>query len=171
MRLFLVGFMGSGKTTTGRKLARHLNYEFYDLDRLIEQQQEQTIPAIFEEVGETAFRRLEQQVLHQLLGHENVVVATGGGTPCFFDNIQKINAAATSIYLQASVHYLHYRLLQAKKPRPLLRNKTSTELLAYIESKLSQRRIFYEQAHLTVDANRLKHARIELLKFFTRPAS
>lgn len=153
--VFLMGFMGCGKSYWGQRLATAMNYKFVDLDELIEERQGQSISEIFQQKGEQAFRNYEQAALSHLSQtilnhrkcHQKIVVALGGGTPCFFDNINLINHSGTSIYLKTPVRTLAQRLQQARDERPLIAKLSLTELQHYIEQSLSKRSTYYEQAH------------------------
>ncbi|MCL2245764.1 MAG: AAA family ATPase [Lentimicrobiaceae bacterium] len=149
-RIVLVGFSGAGKSTIARKIARQLNYEVIDTDKMLEEKYRISVDAIFEKYGELVFRQLEQQTLVEALKQENVVIATGGGAPCFFDAMKLINENACSIYVEMSPKSLTQRLSHAKVARPLTKNKTEEELLAFITEQLALRTPIYQQAHLTV---------------------
>jgi shikimate kinase len=151
--IFLIGFMGCGKTTLGRKLAARLGYEFMDLDHILEAQAGMSIAEYFSTHGEDAFRKLESEVLKQTKYPEHAVVSTGGGLPCFFDNMQWINAHGRSVYIQLSPKTLADRLEHEKVTRPLLRDKHGDALIAFIGDKLTEREPFYKQA--TIIANGL----------------
>ncbi|AKD05531.1 shikimate kinase [Pontibacter korlensis] len=157
MRIFLVGMMGSGKTTLGRQLAQWLNYAFVDLDEHIVQQQGQSIAQIFEQQGQEYFRKLERQALEELVQkYERVVISTGGGAPCFFDNIYFINLHGESFFLDVPVEELVQRLLtQGQEERPLLAGKNIAELKSYLTETLTYRRQFYERAKHTISENSL----------------
>ena len=144
--------MGVGKSTIGKKLARELGYRFVDLDDLFEKKYKIRIDDFFGKYDEELFRKLEHEVLTGTFPKEKVVVATGGGTPCFFDAMEKINRHGTSVYLEMAPAAIAHRLIHAKKPRPLIKDKTGGELSALIAQKLKERTPFYQQAHLTVDA-------------------
>jgi shikimate kinase len=146
MRIYLIGFMGSGKTHTGKLLAGKLGYHFLDLDDLIEAEAGMDIPAIFREMGEKAFRRIEQQVLHNTGTLEKVVVSTGGGAPCFFDNMSWMNAHGLSIFLDTPPEILAERLMPERGHRPLLQAYNEKTLADFIRAKLKERMYFYEQA-------------------------
>ena len=150
MRIYLLGFMGSGKTTIGQQLARRLGYAFEDLDDLIERKYKTSIPLIFEKYDEQAFRNLETEVLHLTAGFENAVVATGGGTPCYFNNMEWMNKNGLTIYLKMHAGSLTRRIINAKKVRPLIRSKSPEEVLHFVELKLGERESFYEQAHIVI---------------------
>lgn len=151
-RIFLIGFMGSGKTTLGLKLARRIKYEFIDMDRLIEETAGMTIPGIFNELGEQVFRKWEQDILQELCTREKVVVSTGGGAPCHDQMIGTMNAYGMTVYLKLSPAILKDRLKQSKTERPLIRGKTDTELLDFITGLLKEREPYYGQAYLVVES-------------------
>jgi shikimate kinase len=151
MKIFLIGFMGSGKTTLGRKLAKRLDYQSIDLDKSIEFTQQMFIPTIFEQFGEEQFRSWERDELLTIIGNENVVISTGGGTPCFSDNMNLMNSSGITVYLKMSPAALKSRLRKAKLPRPLLENKSSDEVSSIISQLLAEREIFYNQAQISID--------------------
>ena len=155
-RLILIGFMGSGKTTLGRALAKELGLTFIDLDNYIELRRCKSINRIFEESGEDGFRTIERNLLHEVCEFENVVISAGGGTPCFFDNIDYMNAQGTTIYLQVSNERLLERLRIAKSRRPLLKEKNDEEIKAFIEEQLARREKYYLQADYTFASDRLE---------------
>ena len=155
-RLILIGFMGSGKTTLGRALAKELGLTFIDLDNYIELRRCKSINRIFEESGEDGFRTIERNLLHEVCEFENVVISAGGGTPCFFDNIDYMNAQGTTIYLQVSNERLLERLRIAKSRRPLLKDKNDEEIKAFIEEQLALRDKYYLQADYTFASDRLE---------------
>jgi shikimate kinase len=144
--LYLVGYMGSGKTTIGKLLAEKLNRSFIDMDEFIENRYRKTIATIFEEKGENGFREIELRVLQETAGFENVVISTGGGLPCFFDNMEVMNRTGITIYLKASVDELVRRLNFDKQKRPLIKGKNPEELRAFIETNLEKRESFYNRA-------------------------
>ena len=150
MRIYLVGFMGSGKTTFGRKLAQKLGYAFADLDERLAAHTGKTIPELFANLGEAGFRKLEQEVLHQTMADVDVVVSTGGGTPCFFDNMTWMNTHGKTVYMHLDAKALASRLEHAKSPRPLLAGKKGEDLLLFIEEKLVERQALYQQANMMV---------------------
>ena len=151
MKIFLIGFMGCGKSTMGKKLAGKLGYEFIDLDHQIEQSIGTTIADYFSVHGEAAFRNLESETLKTFDYPVNAVIATGGGTPCFFDNMEWMNASGLSVYIEMSAVALAKRLESGKEKRPLLKNLNEPELIAFIENKLNEREVFYKRALLTVN--------------------
>lgn len=154
--------MGSGKSTFGRKLARELHLPFIDLDQEIVSVEKQTIAGIISEQGEAYFREIESAILKQL-NQRPAVIATGGGTPCFFDNMDWMLRHGITIYLRATPAFLHSRLLQTnREERPLLKGLSSEELMQYIEMKLMEREPNYARAHLIADAIRPDEIKNEL---------
>lgn len=151
MRIFLIGYMGSGKTSVGKKIARALGLQFLDLDHYIESSEQLSIAAIFDAKGEAEFRKLERKYLDQLLTTENVLFSLGGGTPCFSDTMDVLMDKGLCVYLEHSPKSLYNRLLSGKKGRPLLQGKTDEELLTYIEQHLSSRLPYYQRAHVTIN--------------------
>ncbi|MCF6172003.1 MAG: AAA family ATPase [Bacteroidales bacterium] len=151
-RIYLIGFMGVGKSTIGKKLARELAYRFIDLDDIFEKKYKIRIDDFFGKYDEELFRKLEHEILTGTFSTDNAVVATGGGTPCFFGAMEKIKQHGTSVYLEMAPSAIAHRLLHAKKKRPLIKDKTGGELNALIAQKLKERSPFYRQAHLSVDA-------------------
>jgi shikimate kinase len=154
-KIFLTGYMGSGKSTAGKKLAAKLGFGFFDLDKFIESECGQTIPEIFAGKGENEFRALEHNALKKLITKENIVVACGGGTPCYYGNMELMNNNGITIYLKMSVDALTSRLLKAKDKRPLLENKTEEEVRSYIAEHLEKREDTYHQAQYTVKGKNL----------------
>ena len=150
MLIYLIGYMGSGKSTVGKKLAGKINFDFIDLDELIEQEYKITINDIFNKFDENAFRLLEHKVLLKTIRLKNTVVSTGGGTPCFFDNMKIMNEHGITVYLRMHPNSIYYRLINSKKKRPLLKSKSETEIKDFIESQLNQREPFYREAHLKI---------------------
>lgn len=147
MKIFLIGFMGCGKTHWGKILSEKLHVPFFDLDEKIVEQQGKSISEIFEEEGEEHFRLLEKDVLHLLTeSHENFVMATGGGTPCFYNNIDYLKKQGTVVWINCSTDCLYKRLIKEKEKRPLIKNISEEELKSYIIKKYSSRKIFYQQA-------------------------
>lgn len=142
--------MGSGKSTIGRKLAQKLNLDFIDLDTYIESRNFKTVSQIFKDLGEDGFRQLEHKALLEVSQFENVVIATGGGAPCFYDNIEIIKKTGFSIYLKGTPQLLAERLLRSKTERPLIKNKSKEELMTFITDALEHRSPWYEQADKTI---------------------
>jgi shikimate kinase len=145
--IVLIGFMGCGKSTFGRKLAKQLNYQFMDADDAIEAKYKLKIKDIFSQFGETHFRKLEEKFILDLDHKQNIVLATGGGMPCFGQNMDLLNQIGITFYLQRSVPELVHRLINAKRPRPLIQGKNQTELTAFIEELLPKREPFYLKSH------------------------
>ena len=156
IRIFLTGYMGSGKTTLGRALAADLNVQFIDLDHYIEQRYRKTIAQLFAENGEDGFRAIERRMLHEVGEFEDVIISTGGGTPCFFDNIEFMNAQGTTIYLDVPVERLFIRLCIARSKRPLIKDKNDEELRAFIIEQLEKRAPHYNKAQYSFRADRLE---------------
>ena len=154
-KVFLIGFMGSGKTTIGRYIAQDMNWEFIDMDSYFEHKHNCTISQFFAEYGEDKFREAEHEVVCELASKQNAVIATGGGAPCYFDNIEVMRRAGLTIYIDVEPSDLAKRLKSAKANRPLLANKTDDELLDYITTKLAEREPYYRKAHMTVDGEHL----------------
>ena len=146
MKLFLIGYMGAGKTTVGRLLAKKMNCPFIDVDCFIENRYHQTITKIFEEKGETGFREIEHRALLEISSYEKVVVSTGGGLPCFFDNMKLMNQTGITIYLKENTDELIKRLNSNKQNRPLIKEKNPEELQNFVETNLKIREPFYNQA-------------------------
>jgi shikimate kinase len=143
--------MAAGKTTIGKNLARALQYNFLDLDNVIEQQENKTISDIFNTKGEAYFRTLEHETLHKTTAYENAVISCGGGTPCYFDNINFILSNGLCIWIKAPVQYISSRIAKAKNKRPLLNGLTNEALLQHIEKQLVERTPYYKQANFTYD--------------------
>lgn len=154
-RIFLIGYMGAGKTTVGRKLAKELDLSFIDLDLYIEGRYHRSIRQLFAERGEEGFRDIERRLLHEVAAFEDVLVSTGGGTPCFFDNMEFMNEAGTTIYLKVSVDELANRLEVCKQTRPVLQNRSGEELKSFVQESLDSRRPFYDQAKVIFDAEQM----------------
>ncbi len=146
MRVYLIGYMGCGKSTMGRKLSSILDISFVDLDKYIESKYFKTIPQIFEEEGEASFREKEQACLKEVSGFENVIVATGGGAPCFFDNMEHMNQTGFCVFLDVDADELANRLIKSKTERPLIKGKSPEELVDFINEMMEKRRPFYEKA-------------------------
>ena len=150
MKIFLAGFMGSGKMTIGRRLVVPIGYNFVDTDRFIEMQHGMTVAGIFAQHGEKAFRNMERDVLLDLQKRDFLVVSTGGGMPCHNDNMDLMLACGKVVYLKTSPQALARRLLRSHTERPLIKGKTEEELQQYIMEKLAEREVFYSRAHVVV---------------------
>ena len=131
-RIILLGYMGAGKTTIGKELAKTLGLSFYDLDWYIQTRMRKTVKEIFDERGEEGFRKIEHNMLHEVAEFEDVVISCGGGTPCFYDNMDYMNQQAETVYLKADPDVLYMHLKMGKGGRPLLLNKTPEEVQAFI---------------------------------------
>lgn len=151
--IIIIGYMGAGKTTVGKALAKELGVMFYDLDWYIESRMRKTVKQIFDEIGEEGFRKIERNMLHEVAEFENVVVSCGGGTPCFFDNMDYMNKLGETIFLKASPETLHTHLKMGKGVRPLLLNKTPEEVEIFIREQLKLREPFYNKAKHIIDIN------------------
>lgn len=150
--IFLIGYMGSGKTTLGKKLASRLGVPFNDLDGLIVANTGLSIPDFFAKYGEDAFRQKESEVLQRIDTSITQVVAVGGGTPCFSNNMEWMNTYGKTIYLQMAARALWSRLNQSDvTKRPVLQGLTGQDLLAFVSEKLEQREPFYLQAHYVIN--------------------
>jgi shikimate kinase len=152
-RIILVGYMGSGKTTVGKALSKETGMMFYDLDWYIENRMRKSVSALFTERGEEAFRKIEYNMLHEVAEFEDVIISCGGGTPCFFDNIDYLNQQGDVVYLKATPDTLYRHLLMAKVERPLLKGKSPEELITYITEHLQTRTPYYEKARYTLDVS------------------
>ncbi len=143
--------MGAGKTTVGKSLGKELGMPFYDLDWYIETRMHRKVKEIFDEMGEEGFRKIERNMLHEVAEFENVVISCGGGTPCFFDNMEYMNRQGTVVYLKCSPEVLFKHLRMGKGVRPLLLGKSDEELMTFIREQLKKREEYYLQAGNTVD--------------------
>ena len=151
MRIFLIGFMGVGKTYLGKALASHLNFRFLDLDELLEAEVGQTISQIFSKTGEMEFRKLEAEHLRATAQFSNIVIATGGGTPCFLENMDWMNENGITIFLNASPELISSHLSGEKTKRPLLNGLSDGDLPRFIQKKIAERLKFYHQAQLQLE--------------------
>jgi shikimate kinase len=150
MRIYLIGYMGSGKSTLGKKLAKYAGLQFVDMDHYLEERNYKTIPQIFAEEGEAEFRKKERKALEELSEFSDVVIATGGGAPCFFDNVHLMNRTGKTIYLNIDPGILADRLMESKTERPLIKGKSKEELIHFIDETLRKRNEFYSQAHYQI---------------------
>ena len=152
-RIILLGYMGAGKTTVGKALAKALNLQFYDLDWYIENRVHMTVKQIFDERGEEGFRKIEHNMLHEVAEFEDVVISCGGGTPCFFDNIDYMNQQGETVYLKATPDVLYGHLKMGRTVRPLLLNKTPDEVKDFVSRQLAEREPFYTKAKHVIDVS------------------
>lgn len=154
-RILIVGYMGAGKTTVGKVLAKDIGMQFYDLDWYIERRMRKTVPQIFAEQGEEGFRKIEHNMLHEIAEFEDVVISCGGGTPCFFDNMEYMNSKGDTVYLKAEPELLYAHLRMGNVERPLLKDKTPEQMLCFIREQLSLRDPYYIKARHTLDVSLL----------------
>lgn len=152
MRIFLIGFMGSGKTHWGRQLAVQMKIPFYDLDEVITLRENKSIAELFAHSGEEAFRIKEKEVLEALIDENaSMVLSCGGGTPCFFNNIERMKKYGVVVWLNTHVEILLERLKKEKETRPLIKDINDNDLRSFISRKLNERRMYYEQADVIID--------------------
>lgn len=152
-RIFLIGFMGSGKSSVGKELAKILKYQFIDLDELIEKREKKSISTIFSESGENYFRKIEQSLLQEVGTNNKVVIATGGGCAAFGNNLQLMKDIGATIYLEVQPGILFHRLATEKDNRPLIAKKGDIELMEYIVDKLNERTSSYNATEYKIDAS------------------
>jgi len=164
MNLYLVGYMGSGKSSVGKRLSNRLDLDFVDLDTMIEDYANAPVHEIFEHSGEETFRSLETHMLQKVMEKDELIVATGGGTPCHSDNMQKMLDNGLVIYLSLPVPKLVRRLRQGMSNRPLVANKSDKELEDYVIEHFESRRETYEQAHQVVNADRINAEMLDTIK-------
>lgn len=157
MKIFLIGFMGSGKTHWGRLLSRKLGLPFFDMDEQVATHAGKSIPEVFAEEGEEHFRMLEKEVLYMITeSHDSFVMACGGGSPCFFNNIEYMNNAGVTVWINTPLDVLFDRLVKEKEKRPLIRELSDDQLRSFITRKFADRRIYYEQAAIKMDEEPLR---------------
>ena len=161
--IFLIGFMGSGKTYWGKIWAQQNGLDFYDLDEIIEQSEKKSIAEIFEKAGEEYFRKIETVALHQFSKIKNAVIACGGGAACFNDNMAWMNEHGITVYLTASAPYILARVKEEKDKRPLINKLNEAELLFFIEQKLKEREPFYSQAKIILPVTDLNENSLSTL--------
>lgn len=154
--IFLIGYMGCGKSTMGRAVSRITGFPFIDLDNYIESRYHRTVREIFAEKGEDGFREIERNMLHEVADFENVIIACGGGTPCFFDNMEYMNAHGTTVFLDTSIDKLHSRLMRGRHKRPLIAQKNDEELREFIIEALEKRMEHYSKARIHFSSSRLE---------------
>ena len=151
--IYLIGFSTSGKSTLGKIIAEKLNYQFIDLDEAITQQQGKSINALFDEFGEEGFRKIERQLLVNTIFLTETVIACGGGTPCYADNMDFLLRNGITIYLKVDEANLLERMLNNTAERPLFKGKSNDEIVSYINELLTARKVFYNRASYTVKNN------------------
>jgi shikimate kinase len=151
MRIFLIGFMGTGKSATGKRLAKILNLQWFDTDNFIECRYNQSVTQIIEQKGEKEFRDIETKTINEISEYENVIISCGGGLPCFNQNMQKMNEQGITIYLKSTETQLFERLKKTKIERILLKNFSENELKHYISDNLQEREKFYNQAKIIIE--------------------
>lgn len=154
--VFLIGYMGSGKSTVGKKLAGRLKFDFIDIDSSIEQMTGKSISQIFDTEGEDAFRQLERSILKSLCSRSNTVVATGGGAPCYFDNMELMKKSGITVYIKMHPQSLSSRIIASQTERPLLKYVSNDDMPMFIENHLIEREKFYNKAHFTVKGENIK---------------
>ena len=163
VRIFLTGYMGAGKTTLGKAFARKLNIPFIDLDWYIEERFHKTVGELFTERGEAGFREIERNMLHEVAEFENVVISTGGGAPCFFDNMEFMNRTGKTVFLNVHPDVLFRRLRIAKQQRPILQGRQDDELMDFIIQALKNVHLFIGRHNISLMrtnwkiAGRLRH--------------
>ena len=155
VRIIIIGYMGAGKTTVGNMLSKELGLKFYDLDWYIESRMHKTVAQIFAEKGEEGFRKIEHNMLHEVAEFEDVIISCGGGTPCFFDNMDYLNAQGDTVYLKATPEVLYKHLSMGRTERPLLKNKQPEEMKTFIRRQLDAREPFYNKARHVIDVSLL----------------
>ena len=172
MKIFLVGYMYCGKTTVGKQLAKKLNSDFLDTDTMFETQYQTSIADYFSKHGELAFRAAERQILEDLKTNskDNVVISTGGGLPCFNNNMALMRELGVVIYLEAPVGMIYRRFEKSNAQRPLLANLSKADAICKIEQQLAEREPFYKQANITVSAENVNfEALLQILTINTSP--
>lgn len=168
MRIYLIGYMGSGKSKAGKALATAMRYKFFDTDLMIGEETGKTIQQIFSAKGEEYFRKLENKILQKTFSMNRIVVATGGGLPCFHENMKAMNEHGITVYLEANEGLLFHRLATSKQGRPLIENLNDVELMEQIARHLTERSPVYNLAKIKVNAANLNvkllQQKIEKLK-------
>ena len=163
MKIFLIGFMGSGKSYWGKLWAAKQGLAFYDLDEIVEIKYRKTIATIFEKEGEAFFRKLETAALHGFTHQDNCIIACGGGAACFNDNIEWMNKNGVTVYLSATPPYIFNHVFEEKAKRPLIKKLNEAELLFFIEQKLKEREPFYNQAKIILPVTELNEDSLSIL--------
>lgn len=155
--IFLIGYMGCGKSTMGRAVSALTGVPFIDLDNYIEQRFHITVKEIFAQRGEDGFRDVERRMLQEVADFEDVIVACGGGTPCFFDNMEYMNTHGTTVFLNTPIDRLHSRLMRGRHKRPLIADKDDEELMTFIKEALAKRMDHYSKAQISFSSERLEN--------------
>lgn len=150
-KIYIIGFMGSGKSTAGKKLASIMGWTFVDLDKNIEEFAGKSIPEIFEQDGESSFRQIEAKILRSLNSLKHTVISTGGGTPCYNDNMEYMLGTGLTLYLKLTPGQLKSRLSTSKGERPLIKDLEPGELLSFIEKKLFDRERWYNRSDIIIE--------------------
>lgn len=163
MKVYLIGYMGVGKSTVGKRLAQRMNYYFVDLDLQIEKTENRTITELFEEETEEKFREIERRILLDET-HDKSVIATGGGAPCYKNNIDKMLESGVVVWLKMMPEILLSRLKDKKATRPLIENLSEFELGDFIKKHLSEREPFYSKAHIHFDAKNMNQTKMDELE-------
>jgi len=155
-RIFLIGFMGTGKTTLGQALAKELGLSFCDLDQYIENRYMKSVSQIFKESGSDGFHEIEARLLHEVAQFEDIIIACGGATPLYYDNMEYMNGQGQTVYLDTTVDALYRRLVVARAKRPVIAQKSDEELRQFISEELDRRRPFYEKALYRFSGDKLE---------------
>jgi shikimate kinase len=156
MKIVLIGYMASGKSTLTKALSQAWDLKSLDLDQTIEEEEGKSIREIIFEKGELYFRKKERATLERVLDGDDFVLASGGGTPCYYDNMDLINTKATSVYLKQTIPSLYNRLQKDRSKRPLLAHLKDEDLKEYIAKHLFERSQYYERAHFTLDSKKIE---------------
>lgn len=164
MKIFLLGFMGTGKSYWGRLWAEQEHLNFFDLDTEIEKYTGLTIPQLFEQYGEAHFREQERERLHHFEKEDHFILSTGGGTPCFYDNMQWMKAHGLTIYLETPLQVLKERLIKEKAHRPLVKHFNEEEMEGFIKNSIQKREIYYKQAHIILSTESISDITFDEIK-------
>lgn len=156
---YIIGYMGCGKTTFGRALSQVTGLRFVDLDHAIEERYNASVSQLFADLGEDGFRGIEHEMLHETAGMEDCIISCGGGTPCFFDNVEFMNSNGTTLWLEATHECLFSRLIRKREKRPLLAGRSDEEIRAIISRQLEARSPFYSQASMRWQGDSLEDRR------------
>lgn len=164
MRIFLLGFMGTGKSYWGRLWAEQEHLDFFDLDNEIEKYTGLAIPQLFEQYGETYFRQQERERLRYFEKEDNFILSTGGGTPCFYDNMQWMKKNGVTVYLDTPLSVLKERLIREKAHRPLIKSLDEQAIEDFIQNSLQKRKEYYNQAHIILSTESISDITFEEIK-------